>query len=402
MDRLGKLLNNEKLTFETKHRRKNGSIIDVEVHIKKVKVGSKNLLVSVERDITERKKSEDVLKQERGMLESVTKNIGAGLVMISKDYKILWMNNFLRQFTGASENNHCYSSFNTCTSICPDCGPKKIFEGAAFDSREYCNQTEYNKDHPVWFELIATPIKDKEGNVVAALELTLNITEKKEAETKFKENSDKIDLMNEKLRVVGSLTRHDVGNKIMAAKSNLYLLKKRVGDNPDLIKYLDNIGSAFASSDEIFEFSRLYEKIGAEKPSKENVFESFNQAVVLMPNLGNIEVVNECQGLQVIADSLLKQLFYNFIDNSLKHGEKVTQISLRYIKNADGLKLLYEDNGVGIPEANKPKLFEAGFSTGKGSGLGLYLIKKMMDVYGWTITEKGESGKGAKFVISIP
>ena len=66
------------------------------------------------------------------------------------------------------------------------------------------------------------------------------------------------------------------------------------------------------------------------------------------------------------------------------------------------MKLFYEDKGVGASEANKSKLFEARFTTGKGSGLGLYLIKKKMDVYGWTITEEGEPGKGAKFVISIP
>ena len=66
------------------------------------------------------------------------------------------------------------------------------------------------------------------------------------------------------------------------------------------------------------------------------------------------------------------------------------------------MKLFYEDNGVGISEANKPRLFEAGFSTGKGSGLGLYLIKKMMDVYGWKIEENGEPSVGAKFTITIP
>ncbi len=402
IDRVSKLLNNEKLTFETKHRRKDSSTIDVEVSINKVKVGSKNLLVSVERDITKRKKNEEALGQEQNRLESVTRNIGAGLVIISTDYKILWMNNYLKQLGDASEGSPCYSSFNTCTSICPDCGPKKIFEGADFDRREYCNQVGFNKGHPVWFDLIATPIKDKDGNVVAALELTINITEKKEAEKKLKENSDKIDLMNEKLRVVGSLTRHDVINKLMAARSNLFLLRKRIGDNPDLAKYLDGIGTAIASSDRIFEFSRLYERIGAEKPSKESVFENFNQAVALMTKLGNVEVANECQGLHVIADSLLKQLFYNFIDNSLKHGEKVTQIRLHCTREGKEMKLIYEDNGVGVPETNKPKLFEAGFTTGKGSGLGLYLVKKMMDVYGWTITEEGEPSIGAKFVITIP
>jgi signal transduction histidine kinase len=80
----------------------------------------------------------------------------------------------------------------------------------------------------------------------------------------------------------------------------------------------------------------------------------------------------------------------------------VTQIRLHYTKEDGGVKLFYEDNGVGVPEANKSKLFEVGFTTGKGSGLGLYLVKKMMDVYGWEIEENGEPGKGAKFVITIP
>jgi len=402
IDQLDKLLNNEKLTFETKHRRKDGSTIDVEVAIKKVKVGSKNLLVSVEHDITEHKKTEEALRQERDKLESLTANIAAGLVVISKDYKILCVNNYLKRLTGASEGNPCYSSFNTCASICPDCGPKKIFEGASIDRREYCIQTEFRKDHPVWLELIATPIKDKDGNVVAALELTVNITEKKEAEKKQSESSDRIRMMNEKLRVVGSLSRHDVGNKLMAAKSYVYLLKKQLGDNPDLVKYLDNIDSALASSGRILEFSRFYEKIGVEKPSNEDVFDCFNQAVGLMPNLGNVEFVNECKGLVVTADSLLKQLFYNFIDNSLTHGEKVNQIRLHYTKDGNGLKLFYEDNGIGVRETNKPKLFEAGFTTGGGSGLGLFLVKKMIDVYGWSITEEGEPSKGVRFVITIP
>ncbi len=142
--------------------------------------------------------------------------------------------------------------------------------------------------------------------------------------------------------------------------------------------------------------------IGIEKPSMENVFDCFNQAAALFPNLTDVEFLNECKGLEVVADSLLKQLFYNFIDNSLKHGQKVTLIRLYYTKEADGVKLFYEDNGVGVPNASKLRLFEAGFSTGKSTGLGLYLVKKMMDVYGWNITEEGEEGIGAKFVMTIP
>ena len=68
----------------------------------------------------------------------------------------------------------------------------------------------------------------------------------------------------------------------------------------------------------------------------------------------------------------------------------------------DNLKLVYEDDGVGIPFENKPRLFNEGFSTGGSTGYGLFLTKKMMDVYGWKIEENGEPGKGAKFTITIP
>ena len=240
------------------------------------------------------------------------------------------------------------------------------------------------------------------GKVIGSVMVYKDISDIITVQEELSKTLDKAEMLNEKLRVVGSLTRHDVGNKLMIVKSNIYLLKKQIGDNPKLAKYLEGIDSAIKSSDEMFEFSRFYEKIGVEQPSEVDVAQCFNQAVALLPDLGNVKIVNDCQGLEVMADSLLKKLFYNFLDNSLKHGEKVTQIRLHFTTEADGLKLFYEDNGVGVSEADKPKLFHEGFSRGKSTGLGLFLIKKMIEVYGWTTTEEGDPGNGAKFTITIP
>ncbi|MGA2682133.1 MAG: ATP-binding protein [Candidatus Bathyarchaeia archaeon] len=143
-------------------------------------------------------------------------------------------------------------------------------------------------------------------------------------------------------------------------------------------------------------------KLAWKNLQKQMLLKALIKLVALLPNLGTVKIVNDCQGLEVNADSLLKQLFYNFLDNSLKHGEKVIQIRLHYTKDSDGVKLFYEDDGVGVPEVNKPKLFGIGFTTGKGSGLGLYLIRKMMEVYGWTIAEEGKPGEGARFKLTIP
>ncbi len=209
-----------------------------------------------------------------------------------------------------------------------------------------------------------------------------------------------LESINEKLCVLGSLTRHDVGNKLMAARANMYLLRKRLKDNPELLKYVDAVDQAFNQSIELFRFSKVYEKIGSEKLEDVNVAHSFDWAVELLPHVG-VEVVNSTQGLTVVADSLLGQLFYNLVDNSLKHGKTVSKVQLSYTKTAKEVKLVYEDNGIGIPRKNKQKIFAEGFSTG-GSGFGLKLVKKMIEVYGWTITEEGNPGEGVKFVITIP
>jgi signal transduction histidine kinase len=80
---------------------------------------------------------------------------------------------------------------------------------------------------------------------------------------------------------------------------------------------------------------------------------------------------------------------------------QVTQITVRYEKTGNGqVKLVIADDGVGIPEAEKEKIFKEGY--GKGSGYGLHLVKKMCQVYGWTIRETGKQGKGAQFTMTIP
>jgi signal transduction histidine kinase len=103
-----------------------------------------------------------------------------------------------------------------------------------------------------------------------------------------------------------------------------------------------------------------------------------------------------------MADSLLMELFHNMIDNSLKYGgQKISQIRVHMQYSQDGAtELVYEDNGNGIEPEMKGKLFQKGF--GKGTGYGLWLIRRICEMYGWTIREEGEYGKGARFVMKIP
>lgn len=229
----------------------------------------------------------------------------------------------------------------------------------------------------------------------ARVSAVLDITERKKQE-------EGLATVNEKLRVVGKLTRHDVRNKLTTISSNTYLLRKRYGSNPEIMKHLDSIDSAIALSNRIFDFTAVYEKIGAQVQTEIDVKRSFNEAVALFPNMSAIQVINDSQGLIVIADTLLRQIFYNLVDNSLKHGKVVTQIRLHFVREQNQIKLYYEDNGIGVPIENKQKIFVEHFTTNGGTGLGLSTIRKIMEVYNWKIEETGLPDQGVRFEIIIP
>ncbi|MCW4017272.1 MAG: PAS domain S-box protein [Candidatus Bathyarchaeota archaeon] len=204
--------------------------------------------------------------------------------------------------------------------------------------------------------------------------------------------------LNEKLRVVESLTRHDIRNKLSAINGRVYLLKKQLVNNPDFVGQVKEIESASSQILRILEFEQVYVQVGSEELTEVDVGKYVDEAVTLFSSLKRVEAINSCHGLRVIADSLLRQLFYNLIDNTLKYGEKVSQIRIYFEETKNHLKLIYEDNGVGIPEEMKELLFTEGY--GRGTGYGLYLIKRICEAYGWSIQETGKRGLGAKFVMT--
>jgi len=273
----------------------------------------------------------------------------------------------------------------------------RILRGEKLGPSEYMGM---KKDGST-FPFIINSIPIIHGNKPVGMRgVIVDITERKKAEEKLDEIMNELVTINEKLGVVGNLTRHDARNKLSVIANNVYLAKQKLAANHGASKYLGDIESAIDHIAEIFDFTKTYEMLGVEELSYMNVEKIVNEAAMLFSALKGAKLVNECQGLMVMADSLLRQLFYNFIDDTLKYGEKVSQIRVYYTEGEDQLKLIFEDDGVGVPNDEKELIFNEGY--GKGTGYGLYLIKKICETYGWTIQETGVPGKGAKFTLTIP
>ncbi|MBE3116247.1 PAS domain-containing protein, partial [Candidatus Bathyarchaeota archaeon] len=157
-------------------------------------------IVDIYRDITERVKAELELKQSNEALERVAESIDSGLAVIGRDYEVVWANKRLMDL-GVASNKKCYQTFNQSKTICPDCGVKKIFEqNVSLDVHEY--KTVNSKGETVWVELRVTPLKDKNGNVTAALELAVPITERKKVEEKIQFQADLLNRIGQAIIMV--------------------------------------------------------------------------------------------------------------------------------------------------------------------------------------------------------
>jgi signal transduction histidine kinase len=152
--------------------------------------------------------------------------------------------------------------------------------------------------------------------------------------------------------------------------------------------------------EEQIDFTRVYEDMGTTAPAWQNIGDGIDRGVAALP-MRDVKVEVDRRDLEIYADPIFERVLYNLMDNALKHGgDSMTVIRVTSRVTGAGLVVTFEDNGEGIAQEDKARLFERGF--GKNSGLGLFLSREILSNTGITITETGEPGTGARFEMVVP
>ena len=203
---------------------------------------------------------------------------------------------------------------------------------------------------------------------------------------------------NRKLNLLNSLTRHDIANRLTVLRGRLKIIRNQCKD-PGLLNQIVKVDDAAKDIYNHLETARIYQNIGANGPKWQNL-----RAVIATElehlALPHLKATLAITDLEILADPLCNRVFANLIDNTVRHGDRATEMYVSYKKTDGGVTILWEDNGVGIPEEHKEQIFEQGF--GKNTGLGLYLCREILLITGITITETGTPQKGACFEITVP
>jgi signal transduction histidine kinase len=94
----------------------------------------------------------------------------------------------------------------------------------------------------------------------------------------------------------------------------------------------------------------------------------------------------------------LRQLVWNLVRNAVQASGAGAEVRVSVARQSEGVELAVIDQGVGITEAQMPRLFDAFFTTrSQGSGVGLAVVKRIADEHGFLIHVKSEAGRGAAF-----
>jgi PAS domain S-box-containing protein len=390
--------NKEGVVLEGQVITKNGEVRDVAIKANLIEVNGKKMLQGVFRDITGSKKISEKTRLQARLLNAV----GQAIVATDLEGNITYWNRAAEQLYGWQEAEVLGRNIVNVTPAETSQEQAINIMNRLIEGEHWSGEFIAKRRDGTIFPAIVTnsPITDDKGEIIGIIGVSTDITEQKWMQEVFDDAIGKVVELNEKLRVVEGLTRHDIRNKLSALNGRLYLLKKRFGDNPEALQHLKEMDSVSQQMLRIIEFEKIYVQVGAEELSYIDVERHFNEATFLFSDLKGATLVNECHGLRVLADSLLRQLFYNLIDNTLKYGKKTRRIRVHYKEEENQLKLIYEDDGVGIPDDVKSQLFQKGYGT--GTGYGLYLIKRICDAYGWAIEETGKEGQGAQFTMIIP
>lgn len=269
---------------------------------------------------------------------------------------------------------------------------EEIKKAANTTDPHYISQREHRiirRDGEVRHILVRIEVtKDAEGHVIKARGANQDITERKNAEEALR-------LANRQLNLLTGITRHDILNKVAIIMGYLKIAEKKFED-PALAEVMEKIKSATMAIQSQIEFTRIYEDIGTHEPRWIYLDTVMPRSQVPVM----VSLITDVHRVEVFSDPMLEKVFFNLLDNSIRHGERVTEIRVSFHTSDKNLVVVWEDNGIGVETSEKEQIFERGF--GKNTGLGLFLVREILSLTGITITENGEPGTGARFEIKVP
>lgn len=394
-------------------KRLDGSYLDVSIASTPVLYHSIPHVITIIRDITDRKKNEEIKNQ----LASIVLNSSDAIYAMSIDGQIQSWNPGAEKLYGYSEQDAIGRNISI---VIPDIKQNelshflnKVSKGERIESFETKRQRKDKKIIDV--SLTLSPIWDEAGIVMSISAISRDITFKKQVEEELRKYAEELALSNEELYVFSYAASHDLQEPLRSIQNFLETLnkkyKKRLG--PEMEEQINSADDGVTRMYRLITDFLMYSRVGTERALKEEV----DCNIALKDAIANLEVAIKESNALIKQYTLPKvhgnfvqitQLFQNLIANAIKYqGENKPSIEISAEKQNDMWHFAVKDNGIGIEQWFSERIFIVfqklhDHRKYPGSGIGLALCKRVIEKHGGKIWFESEVGKGTTFYFTLP
>ncbi|WP_214084325.1 PAS domain S-box protein [Methanoculleus sp.] len=381
------------LDYLTQVQCKSGEILDGMLSGDLISSPGERFYLTVMINITEQKRAEKALKRSVEERSILLDNIQTQIWYLTDEHTYGAVNRAHAEFIGLHQREialkDMYEIFPEDVVNVSRRGNAEAFSGAGpVRNEEWLVNTSGERR---LLSILKSPKLRPDGTVEYVVCSAEDITERRRAE-------DGVLLANKKLNILNSVTRHDILNQTTVLAMLLQVVEEGSTD-AETIEFVRKAAYATERLTRQVEFTREYQDIGVQSPRWQNVSDVIVRAkdqLAACPYRLRVDT----GAVEIYADPLILKVFYNLLENAVRHGETVSTVRFLSKESEDGLKLICEDDGVGIDPASKKYLFRRGY--GKHTGYGLYLVREILSITGITIQETGEPGGGARFEMTVP
>ncbi len=410
--------------------KKNGEEFFVESSITIYKSEGKSFIVSVLRDITESKISQNQLRESEERYRSITENLDESMWTASRDKGSLKTNFYtsaIQKITGYSNEEFLADTKLWYRIIHPEDVNSIIKKLNRFykDQARLIERFEYkivNKiGNIIWIENKISVIRNEHGKIENIYGLVRDITLSKKAEEDLKKSSQNLQQLNETKDKFLSIISHDLRTPFSSILGFTdLLLNDRDMPEDKQVQYItfiqDSSKNMLSLVNSLLDWTRIQTGNVKFEPERINARLVINNSIQIMAGAAmqkNVELISDLESDAFIHadESLLLQVFNNLISNAIKFTKPQghIRVSAEHQVQQQNIQFRVKDSGIGIKEDDLHKLFnvESKYTTEgtegeKGSGLGLSLVYDIIKKHGGDITVESEYGSSTEFIFTFP
>jgi PAS domain S-box-containing protein len=397
----------EEYDLELRIVRPDGTVRDVRTRgeVSTDEHGETELVRGVFQDITDRKRRERELEEEREKYATLVEQSHDGIA-ISQNQEYVFVNSRMADITGYEEEELLGMPFTDI--VAP--------EDRQLVRERYERRLDQDADSPPSRYTLTFETKDGRKRVA---EVSVSAIQYEGAPADFvsvrdvtdrQRHEDELERLNEELEVLNRVVRHDIRNDMAVMLGWGELLEDHVDDAGT--KHLEKILTSGEYIVELTETARDYvetltgdEKVDVKPTRLPQVLENEIALRREAHPEAEISVDEPIPDATVRANEMLASVFRNLLNNAVEHNDKdAPTVEVTAEEREDDVSVAVADNGPGIPESQREKIFGKGETSleSSGSGIGLYLVQTLVDQYGGDVRVEDNEPAGAVVTVTLP